>query len=80
MISPKVREEILQQLDQLPPSRQQDVLKYARRLTGAALQGRAGADLLCFSGSFSEKDADAMERVVQAECEQVGVWQKPNIG
>ena len=73
MVSSNVREEILNQLGQLSSEQQRLVLKYVQKLTVSEVKGAPGKNLLRFSGTFSEEDADAISRIIELDCERVDV-------
>jgi hypothetical protein len=73
MVSLNVREEILNQLGQLSSEHQRLVLEYAQKLAISEVKGVPGKNLLRFSGTFSEADADAISRIIESNCERVDV-------
>ena len=71
MVSSNVREELLNQLGQLSLEQQHRVLEYAQKLAVPEVKGTPGKNLLRFSGTFSEEDADAISRIIESDCERV---------
>jgi hypothetical protein len=68
-MSQTIKEQIIEQVDRLDDSRQQQVLDFARRLTAPA--GTPGRNLLQFAGSIDPADLEAMSQAIQEDCEQV---------
>lgn len=62
---------IMEQLKKLGPHQQRRVLEFARVLVESENRGAPVSDLLALAGSISQKDAAAMNRVVDEACEQV---------
>jgi hypothetical protein len=68
-MSQTIKQQIIDQVDRLDDSRQQQVLDFARRLTAPA--GTPGRDLLHFVGSIDAADLKAMAQAIQEGCEKV---------
>lgn len=67
-MSPKLREELLQQMALLPEDEQQRVLAFVKNLVPAS-GGVSGKDLLKFSGSIGQADLQVMTAVIGQRCE-----------
>jgi len=67
-VSPKLREELLQQMALLPEDQQQRVLAFVKNLVPAT-GGTSGKDLLKFSGAIGQADLQVMTAVIQQRCE-----------
>lgn len=74
-MSPKIQEELLQQMSRLPEEEQRRVLAFARGLAPAEA-GVRGSDLLKFSGLISLDDLQTMARTIEEGCERIdpGEW------
>jgi len=68
-MSQTIKNQIIEQVDRLDDSRQQQVLDFARRLTPPA--GTPGRDLLQFAGCIDLADLEAISRAVEEGCEKV---------
>jgi hypothetical protein len=66
-MSRTIKEQIIEQVDRLDDSRQQQVLDFARRLTTPA--GTPGRKLLHFAGSIDPADLKAMSQAIQEGCD-----------
>lgn len=71
MIRPEFREEILQELNSLPPDQQRRVLEFARELALSRRRGTRGRALLRFSGSVTAEETARMSEAIEAACERV---------
>ena len=67
-MSPKLREELLQQMALLPEDQQQRVLAFVKNLVPAR-GGAPGKDLLKFSGAIGQADLQVMTAVIEQRCE-----------
>lgn len=67
-MSPKLQEELLQQMARLPEEKQKRVLAFVKDLTPAA-GGMSGKDLLKFSGAIGQADLQMMANVIAQGCE-----------
>lgn len=74
-MSPKLREELLQQMALLPEDQQQRVLAFVRNLVPTA-GGVSGKELLKFSGSIGKADLQQMAKAIEEGCERIdqGEW------
>ncbi|WP_240610801.1 DUF2281 domain-containing protein [Ammonifex thiophilus] len=66
-----IREEILRELDRLPPELQREVLDFARALASSVSEGTPGEKLLRFAGILTPEEAELMERAIEEGCERV---------
>lgn len=69
-MSPKLQEELLQQMSRLPEEEQKRVLAFAKGLVPAA-DGMSGKDLLKFSGTIGYDDLQTMAKVIEEGCERI---------
>ena len=63
--------EIAKQVEKLPPSAQQEVLRFATSLASGVPRGEKGANLLAFSGSLDPESAREMTEAIEIECERI---------
>jgi hypothetical protein len=63
--------EVVEQLRVMSPSLQQQVLDFARTLTGSIVQGVPGSQLLHFAGTIQASDLELMRQAIEHDCEQV---------
>ena len=73
MISPTVEAELREQLEQMPPEKQQRVVEFARELARSKPKGVPGRDLLRFAGTIERDDLELMARAIEEDCERVDV-------
>jgi hypothetical protein len=66
-----IANQIIRELDQLPPELQRRVLDFAQALALSLPKGVPGKELLRFAGSIAPEDIAAMEQAIQAGCEKV---------
>ena len=66
-----IAEELQEQLDQLAPDQQRQVLDFARALATTRPRGRSGQALIRFAGTISREDLALMSRAIEEGCEQV---------
>ena len=66
-MSPKLQEEMLQQMSRLPEEEQRRVLAFVKGLAPVA-GGGAGKDLLKFSGAVGQADLQAMTKDIEEGC------------
>lgn len=69
-MSPKLQEELLQQMSRLPEEEQKRVLAFMKGLAPAA-GGMSGKDLLKFSGAIGQADLQAMTKAIEEGCERI---------
>ncbi len=69
-MSPKLQEELLQQMARLPEEQQKQVLAFVKGLVPAA-GGVAGKDLLKFSGAIGQADLRVMTEAIEEGCERI---------
>jgi hypothetical protein len=66
-----IKQDVIRQLDQLPPELQRQVLDFAHALAVSAPKGVQGKRLLSFSGIMETEDIQAMSEAIEAGCERV---------
>ena len=66
-----IKQDVVRQLDQLPPELQRQVLDFAHALAISFLKGVQGKQLLSFSGIMETEDIQAMSEAIEAGCERV---------
>ena len=71
MIDTSFQNELIQEVEQLPPPLQRKVLEYAHSLQKKTPKGTAGKDLREFAGILSPEEAEAMLKVIEEGCERI---------
>ncbi len=71
MIETVLQTELLKQLAQLPVSKQQQVLDYARSLAVAPSQEAPVKGILRLAGCMTREEADEMLRAIEEDCERI---------
>ena len=71
MIYSAITQQVIRQLDQLPPELQQKVLDFAQELFLSSLKGTPGKQLLRFAGVIEPDDIQMMIQAIEAGCEKV---------
>lgn len=71
MIAQTLESEIREQLEQLPPEQQRQVLEFARSLVTIQIRGVPGRGLLRFAGSIDAEDLNAMKQAIDESCEKI---------
>jgi hypothetical protein len=66
-----VRQEIAKQVDRLPPSAQEQVLKFAASLAPSRPVGEKGSALLRFASTLDIQSAREMTEAIEEECGRV---------
>ena len=66
-----LRDDMIREIERLPPERQAAALDLIRGLQPASVRGVPGRNLMASFGSISEEDALEMERVIDEKCERV---------
>ncbi len=76
MAEEPLKQEILRQLEHLPPAMQRRVLLFSKTLVEKKPKGTKGKDLMRFFGTMPKEDAEEMLRAIEEGCEQVdsGGW------
>ena len=69
-MSPKLREELLQQVALLPEEEQRRVLAFVKGLV-PTVGGVSGKNLLKFSGAIGQADLQAMTKAIEEACERI---------
>lgn len=67
-MSPKLREELLQQVAWLPEEQQKRVLAFAKTLASGP-NGMSGKSLLQFAGTIGHSHLHLMTTMIEQECE-----------
>lgn len=70
MSASRTAQEILHEVNGLPPDMQRRVLHFARSLAQPQREGTPGRDLLRFAGAIPLDDLRVMSEVIEAEFEQ----------
>ncbi len=73
MVVPAIKQQILEDLDQLSPARQRRVAELIRGLVSAPPRGTAGRDLLRFAGTLDDQSAREMTQAIEEGCERVDI-------
>jgi hypothetical protein len=63
--------EVIEQLQRMPQSLQQQVLEFARSLVDSPVRGVPGSQLLRFAGTIPLQDIELMREAITQDCEQV---------
>lgn len=71
MMNQTLEEEILDQLDKLPPEQQRRVLDFARALASAKPAGKPGKELLAFGGAIEIAELNIMAQAIEEGCEKI---------
>lgn len=66
-----IKQDVIRQLDQLPPELQRQVLDFAHALAISFPKGVQGKELLSFSSIMETEDIQAMSETIEAGCERV---------
>ena len=71
-----VTREIVERLAELPPDRQDQVLRFVVALADSGRTGEDGKRLLPFAATLDHKSANEMSAAIEAECGRVdaGGW------
>ncbi len=70
MANPKLKEELLRELDRMPAEAQRQVLYLARYLSRAA-KGTSIEELRPLAGTLDDESAREMRQAIEEGCEQV---------
>ncbi len=60
--------EVIEQLQRMPQSLQQQVLEFARSLADSPVQGVPGSQLLRFAGTIPLQDVELMREAIAQDC------------
>jgi len=73
MTQPSIKQQILDDLDRMPPElqRRAQELVHGLAVSTSRPKGTPGKDLLRFAGILDEEGAREMERVIEEGCERV---------
>mgnify|MGYP001565059199 CR=1 FL=1 len=70
-MNPAIERELREQLDQLAPDKQRQVLNFARTLATEKSRGVSGKVLTRFGGTIAKDDLAVIARAIEEGCEQV---------
>lgn len=74
MINPAIEQQIREQLDQMAPDQQRQVLDFARTVAQLSRPtGVPGTALLPFAGAIPPDDLRMMAQAIAEECERIDV-------
>ena len=68
-----IKMQVIEKLDRLPESSQQQVLAFVETLQIARPRGIPGKQLLSFAGTISMDDLRMMQEAIEKDCEQVNL-------
>jgi hypothetical protein len=71
MVVPAIKEQILNDLDQLSPELQRRAADLVHRLVSPLPKGVSGRDLLRFAGTLDDESAREMTEAIEQGCERV---------
>lgn len=73
MAQPSIKQQILDDLDRLPPElqRRAQELVHGLAVSTSRPEGTPGKELLRFAGIFNETTARQMERAIEEGCERI---------
>lgn len=71
MIDAAIQNELLKEVEQLPPPLQQKVVDFARSLAQSRPRGTPGKQLLKFAGILTPEEGEAMMKAIEEDCEQI---------
>jgi len=71
MVTQTLEAEIREQLNQLAPEQQHQVLEFARSLIAARVRGMPGQSLLRFAGTIDTDDLAIMKQAIEEGCERI---------
>ena len=71
MLDSLLQEELVKEMDQLPPPLQRKVVNYAHSLTQPRPRGTPAKQLLKFAGILSPEEAKAMMDAIEEGCERI---------
>ena len=71
MVLPVIKQQILNDLDQLSPEMQRRAADLVHRLVSPLPNGASGSDLLRFAGTLDDESAREMIAAIEQGCERV---------
>jgi len=71
VVMPAIKEQILNDLDQLSPEQQKRAAELVHGLISPRLKGTPGRELLRFSGTLDDESARQMMEAIEEGCERV---------
>lgn len=66
-----LKEELIKQVESLPPRLQRQVLNFARALGASRPKGLPASESLRLAGIISKEDMEAIEKAIEEDCERV---------
>jgi len=72
-VAPAIKQQILEDLGQLSPARQQRAAELVHGLVSAQARGTAGRELLRFAGTLDDQSARQMTKAIEEGCERVDI-------
>lgn len=70
-MSTKTIDAVVEQLSTMPDNLQEVVLAFTQTLNSTTPKGVAGQKLLQFASIFSPDDLEAIQKAIEADCEQI---------
>jgi len=70
-----LQQEIAEQVSQLPPSKQEQVLRFVSELRATAPIGEKGSDLAAFKGRLDPVSAQEMREAIDMDSGQIDLGQ-----
>lgn len=70
MLDSTIQNDLLKEVEQLPPPLQRKVVEFAHSLAGSAPRGTPGDQLLRFAGTMTAEDAKEMMAAIE-DCERI---------
>jgi hypothetical protein len=71
MLDSAIQNDLLKEVEQLPPPLQRKVVDFAHSLAQARPRGTPGRQLLEFAGILSPEEAKAMMDAIEEDCERI---------
>lgn len=71
MVTPQLKDEILERLDRLPSHLQRRVVDFADALVSTEPQGVPGTQLLKHAGAIDSQSLREMEQAIEEGCERI---------
>ena len=71
MVLPAIKQQILSDLNQLPPEKQRRAAELVHSLVLPVVEGTPGHDLMRFAGILDDQSAQEMIEAIEEGCERV---------
>jgi len=71
MIEPTIKEQILKDLDRLPPDLQERALQLVHSLVAPLPKGASIEDLMSLAGTLDDTSAREMREAIEEHCERI---------